>query len=184
MDRGSAIHKLAERIVKDKPRSKIPEELSCFTEEIRALQKNKTVRVEVQQAFTNKWGFTDWFGESAWCRVVIDLLYIEKGMLYVVDWKTGKLNDSHSGQLSLYALAGLLLYPDLDEVNVQLFYADHGIIMPEEVKIYTQADVPALKKEWAAKAKPILADRRFPPKPGNACQWCHFSKAKGGQCDF
>jgi hypothetical protein len=184
MDRGTAIHKLAEKFARAKANVKLPVELECFEEEFREVQKTKLVLCEQEWAFTNKWDSTDWFSDAAWCRVKVDLVYTQGKILKLRDHKTGKINPAHDGQLSLYALAGLLKYPELDGVEVQNWYLDHGIIMPEKIKIYTHADVPALKKEWAAKVKPLLSDRRFSPKPSSACVYCFFSKGKNGPCIY
>jgi hypothetical protein len=190
MDRGSDIHKMAEKFARGNAKTACPPELECFEDEFRQVQKIKTALVEQQWAFNSKWEKTGWFDADAWCRVVVDLAFTGTGKmsrrLNIVDHKTGKLNPDHLGQLGLYALAGLLLYPadEIDEVNVQLWYLDPGIILPEEPMIFTHADVPALKKEWETKVKSMLADRKFPPKPSNACGWCHFSKGKGGPCKF
>lgn len=185
LDRGSAIHKLAEQFAKAKKTAKCPEELYCFEEEFRELQKINVV-VEEQWAFTSTWDETGWFDADAWCRVVVDCAFVSKkrNYLVIIDHKTGKLNEAHLGQLSLYALAGMLKYPTVDGVDVRLWYLDHGIEMPEEETVYTRVDIPRLKKEWEKNVKAMMADTVFKAKPNSNCKYCHFSKAKGGPCKF
>lgn len=187
MTRGGEIGTLAEEFAKANPRKKCPPELQTFEQEFRELQKihKKTgVRSEEEWAFTQFWAPTGWFDKDAWCRVKVDCFYAvnRKGM--VIDYKTGKVNENHLEQLSLYALAALVMVDDIDEVEVQLWYTDQGIQKPDSPQVYTRADLPALKKEWAANTKPMLSDGRFAEKPGKACTWCHFSKGKGGPCKY
>ena len=185
MARGASIGEEAEKFAKAKPRTKCPESLACFEEEFRELQKN-IVSCELEWAFTKEWKPTGWFDDDAWCRVKTDCCYRVKktDRLRVIDFKTGKERESHMEQLDLYALAGLLMEPDVEEVQVELWYLDLGVLRPDEPKIYTRADVPALKKKWEKETKPMLTDGRFQEKPNNGCRYCHFSKAKGGPCKF
>lgn len=185
MDRGAAIGELAEKFAKASKRAKCPTELKTFEQEFRALQC-RVVMSEEEWAFTPKWTRTGWFDKDAWCRVKVDCAYYDEvaKRLVVIDYKTGKLNDTHLDQLSLYALAGFIIEEQAAEVEVQLWYLDHGVQKPDEPKVYVRADVPKLKKEWEKNTKPMLSDGRFPEKPGKACGWCHFSKGKGGPCKY
>jgi hypothetical protein len=189
--RGSAIHEQAQVFSQASARAKCPPELQTFEQEFRALQKVAAKRrlfAEAQWAFDKDWEPCEWFGKDAWVRGVVDChyLYDEGGsrLVKVIDYKTGKVNDAHLGQLSLYALTAMLRYPDADGASVELWYLDHGVLKPDDGKVYLRAEVPALKKEWAAKARPLLADKRFAPKPSKNCTWCTYSRAKGGSCKF
>ncbi len=188
MERGSEIHKLAENFVKMKAKDPCPPELATFEEEFRYLQA-KGVGVETQWAFTSAWTSTGWFDRDAWCRLVVDLHWVEDlaaggKRLILVDHKTGKINVDHEEQLSLYALGGLLKYPDVTEVKIELWYLDHGEVRPEGEKVYLRADLGNLKKTWDRRVKPMLVDTQFKPRPGDACRWCHWKAAKGGPCKF
>lgn len=187
MTRGSDIHEQGQVFANKNARTKCPPELATFEQEFRVLQKNKlTLIVEQQWCFTKDWTPTGWFDPDAWCRQIVDAGYIRKedNVLVIIDYKTGKLNEAHLQQLDLYALAGLLMYPDVAGVEVQLWYLDQGVQWPEKTTIYTAKDIPALKKKWNAEVKPMLADGTFRERPGKACTWCHFSKGKGGPCKY
>lgn len=187
LDRGSAIHEKAQVFSQKSARAKCPPELETFEQEFRVLQKNKTtLAVEQQWCFNKNWGEAGWFDSDAWCRIIVDACYIRKedNVLVVIDYKTGKINEAHLEQLSLYALGGLIRNPELAGVEVQLWYVDHGVQKPDEVKVYTQADLKSLKAMWEKNVKPMLADGTFREKPGKACTWCHYSKGKGGPCKF
>lgn len=191
LDRGSRIGELAEKFARPAgKRMKTPPELQTFEVEFRDLQGRK-VRSEEEWAFTKEWKPTGWFDADAWARCKVDAFHIEsragKGAAkntvgVVIDYKTGKVNPTHLDQLSLYALSAFLMFPELDAVEVQLWYLDHGVLAPEPLKVYSRAEVPKLKKEWEDNVAPMLRDRRFVEKPSKACTWCHFSKGKGGPC--
>ena len=181
MERGSTIHKLAENFV-DGSLKKLPPELKLFDKEFKALKKAKA-KVEESWAFTRNWAETSWFGRDAWCRIKMDVYDIKKKTLIVIDHKTGKPKPDHADQLSLYALGGLLKFPEVEEVTPELWYLDHGT-KNENPVTYTRDDLEKLKKEWELKVKPMLNDKTFKPKPNYTCRYCPFSKANGGKCKF
>ena len=193
MDRGNQIHKDAEAYIKAvKPR--LAPELALFADEfkmLRALYKKKSLPMIVEDnwAFTKDWTETqwdDWVG--CWVRIKLDCAhYVEAGHLLVTDWKSGKPSDyktlEYMEQLELYALAALLLYPELDRVQVRIGWTDVGQMYPQEPLMYTPESTKRLLKEWNARVKPMMTDTKFVPKPNNNCRWCFFGEAgktKGG----
>jgi hypothetical protein len=155
--------------------------------------------VEDTWAFTNGWDQTvwnDWIG--CWVRIKLDVGHWEnhggKNIYIPTDWKTGKFNeesnDDYIEQLELYALGALLMYPHADEIWPRLIYTDAGLVFPdpEDPIVFRQSDVPALKKLWEKRVRPMLNDTTFAPRPGNYCKFCHFRKgnaaAGGGQCKY
>lgn len=187
LERGSAVHEEAQVFAQKTARVKCPESLETFEAEFRVLQKNRATLVTEQQwCFTKEWKPTGWFDADAWCRIIVDAAYVRKedNVLVVIDYKTGKLNDQHLEQLDLYALAGLLQYPDVAAVEVQLWYVDHGVQRPDSPKLYTMKDALTLQKKWSGAVRGMFADKVFREKPGKACTWCHYSKGKGGPCRY
>lgn len=192
MDRGSAIHKLAEEYTKGMLKA-LPVELKLFKEEFRDLKKEKAKFVEESWTFRKDWTQTTWNDWSgAWLRVKLDAAYInvEHNALVVIDHKTGKFRESKNAeyeeQLQLYGLAGLKQHPTVDIVSPRLWYLDEGLIHPTgDAEItYTRSDESYLDKLWASKTKKMLSDTSFKPTPGNACTYCHFKKANGGPCKY
>lgn len=188
MERGSDIHKLAENAVLEK-RSKIPPELNRFATELREARKIKGVEVELELAYDSNWDpceSTDW--DRAWCRIKIDLLIPndKTKSIDVIDHKTGRQKPTYTPQLELYALGGLLRYPQARTARARLWYLDQGIISPERKSegIYQQSEVPKLKKLWEQRIVPMMTDTRFAPKPGSYCSFCHFRRSNGGPCKF
>lgn len=181
MDRGSQIHKLAEHYLTGALKD-IPSELANFKDEFIKLKKLKPL-TEQQVAFSQQWVLTEWFGWQAWCRVIMDASAKVKTKLRIIDFKTGKVKPPEVlvPQLELYALAGFKMDPKIKEVEAELWYLDAG---EEQKKVFKLADVPKLEALWVKRTTPMLNDQTFSPRPGNACRWCHFSKAKQGPCKF
>lgn len=201
MARGAAIHTLAEEYIKGKS-AKLAPELKTFADvfkRLRKLYKARTAGIVVEDdwAFTADWDRTRWDDwVRCWVRIKLDNADNEDpDTLIIRDWKTGKFreeqNEEYVEQLELYALAGLLLHPHVKEVVPWLVYLDIGVVYPEveSPMVFTQDDVPRLKKLWAQRTKAMLADTRFAPKPNDKCRWCFYGqsgKAKGGPglCKF
>lgn len=155
--------------------------------------------VEDTWAFTNEWDiavWNDWI--NCWLRVKLDVgEFFKEGkkVIYVpTDWKTGKFyeskNEEYIEQLELYALAALLVYPQIDEVRPRLVYADLGVVYPDpdEPLVFTRADIEPLKRLWAKRTRPMLNDTKFAPRPGDYCKRCFHRKGNaangGGQCKY
>jgi hypothetical protein len=204
MDRGTEIHQQAEDFIKGKKRV-VPKDLVKVGEFLKTCRdffkkkKNEADAVcEDTWAFTHDWQKTVW---DDWARCVVriklDFAHVEvipgkkpKKVLIITDWKTGKFreqkNEEYLEQLDLYALAGLLIYPDVDEVWPQLVYTDHNFFYPKtsgEIR-YTHKDLKGLKLAWHKRTSPMLRDTRFAPRPGAYCKNCHFRKDNSGPCQY
>lgn len=196
MERGAHIHELAEQYIKGQLRT-MPKELKLFAEDFKMLRKEYKRKlsgmvVEDSWALTKEWDETVW-NDWAKCylRIKLDCAHFEdEDAMVVTDWKTGKFranqNEAYIEQLELYALATLILKPHVKQVRPVLKYLDEGVVYPPEEApmIFTQADVPKLKKLWEKRIKPMMNDARFAPRPNNLCGWCFFSKSKGGPCKY
>lgn len=182
--RGNDIHKKAEKFASGQVRS-LPQELGLFKDEFKDLKKAKPL-LEQQWAFTRDWEPCDWFGKEAWLRVVCDAVRVEPPKATVIDHKTGKIRHGYQDQVELFALATLAKYQDINEVETQLWYLDHGLIIPEapEEWIFRREDEKKLRTKWEKRSKPMLLDKTFAPRPGGHCRWCHFSASKQGLCKY
>lgn len=209
MDRGSVLHKFAELVVlqkaltykncvdeKGKPLCSAKDFKKflaewkpiqeSFADEFALLVKQKA-STEEQITFRSDWTETEWNDwNGAWLRIKVDAMYVEPdGTVVIIDYKTGKIRDSHRGQLSLYAIAAFLRYPEAKKVRAELWYLDQGEILDED---YISSQLEKLQKEWIKKTKAMLSDTVWKPKPGAACRFCFYRKdnAKngGGQCEF
>lgn len=186
MDRGGDIHKKAELYVKGEL-IRFPKELENFKDDIKHLRKIKA-HAEDQWSFNAKWQLTEWMAEDIYLRMKLDVFYQDGDTLVVIDYKTGKQRpEQDETQLKLYALAGLLVSEaegwGVEKVRCELWYLDHEKDNRPTLLV-DKTELLPLKKFWLGAVKPMLADTRFAPKPGNYCRWCHFRKANGGPCAF
>lgn len=186
MERGGQIHKLAENYVRHK-QEVLPTELALFEEEF-SFMKDTECAVELELCFDKKWQQIDWFSPAAYCRIKIDAIIFNNNIATVVDHKTGKfkVSEGYMLQLDLYALGTLLAYPAIDTVIPVLWYLDAGEIFPapEDQVVYKRSQLDELKAAWDERVQPMLNDTQFLPLPNSGCKWCHFSKNKGGPCEF
>lgn len=182
LDRGKAIHKIAEDYALGRIEDE-PPELQCFIDEFKELRANKKrIQVEEQLALDKDWEPCDWFGPDAWVRLVVDCIVQLDTELILIDHKTGKIRPSHRDQLELYAIAGFANSgPAIKTIRGELWYLDQGELIEAS---YKRSDVPKLQKKWEKRAMPMLTDRTFKPKPGDGCRWCHFSVKRAGPCVY
>lgn len=203
MERGAAIHTLAEKYIRSEIKT-MPEELTRFAPLFEALRKRfkrKTVMTVVEDswAYTKAWAITtwdDWTG--CWLRVKVDTAWEESnGVLLIKDWKTGKFRDSdrvlYEEQLELYALAAFLQppYKHIHTVKGELVYLDLGLTYPTasldvERLTFVREQEKDLRKRWETRVKAMFSDTKFAPKPNALCKWCFYRKSNaingGGQC--
>lgn len=196
MDRGSAMHALTEELITGKMSGKPEDQAKAedfrmeFTENIlpnikkdaSVAKKGKPI-AEQEWAFTTQWTPTSWFGKDAWCRIKTDLVFRNKKELIIVDHKTGKRReDQHQGQLSLYALGGFIMFPEVNKINTAVWYLDAGA--PKLESSYERDELPDIQNAWLAKTRAMLNDTIFAPRPGYGCKWCFYRRSNGGPCEF
>ncbi len=189
MARGVLIHQLAEATL-TAPKLAVPPELRAVKAVLTRLRKLKA-QAELELCLTSAWAKTGWFDANAWLRIKVDAIAGRDKThrtVEVIDWKTGKYrpeSKEYSLQLELYGVGVLSAYPHVEEVHAALVFTDHDQQdAPPFKAAFTRADAPRLVKEWGARAKPMLADTRFAPRPGFYCRYCWFSKSKNGPCKF
>jgi len=199
LERGAKIHELAEQYIKGQHK-RIPKELTKFTDLFKSLKrqyatKPETMFVEEMWAFDKGWNprrWDDW--NNCVVRIKLDVAHLYDGVLWVIDWKTGKFRPDNTAdyeeQLELYALAALLKAENVPAIP-RLAYLDVGVEYPkdEDLVTYTSKDIPRLKELWSRRVKAMLADEKFSPTANRFCSWCWYRKANaenfgGGKCQF
>lgn len=179
--KGNAVHKDAELYLKGEKRA-LPPSLRSLEAEFKALKKLKPM-CEVQWGFDSNWAPTGWFDADAWVRVMADAVCSpEKGVLKIIDFKTGKKYHYHINQLSLYALAAFNKFLDIHKVSAELWYMDTGEIDTIE---FHRSEEKSLTVRWKKDTAKMMKDAKFTPTPSaDACKYCHFKKASGGPCKY
>ncbi len=196
MQRGALVHDSARDFIFGITKT-VPVELEHFKDLFKQLQQRYKLKingmtVEQTWAFTKDWQDTVWNDwDNCWVRIKLDCAYqLTDTLLVIPDWKTGKfreeMNDDYVEQLELYALAALLKHPWVEEVRPRLVYLDQSIIYPDpdDPIIFTQDDVPMLKKLWEGRVKKMLSDTVFAPRPNDKCRYCFYSANQNGPCKF
>lgn len=178
LDKGVAVHTEIERYLKlkDEPLPQCAIKLCADYEELKA----KKPYVELEVCFNKDWQPVDWFAKDAWVRIKIDALVKDNDYCLIIDHKTGRVRDSYEPQLELYALTGLLMFPNVNTVDTELWFVDAGRKL--EGQRYTRDDLEMLKARWTDRVTPMLTDTEFRPTPNQYCGYCHFRKSNGGLC--
>lgn len=104
--------------------------------------------------------------------------------IHVGEWKSGKPKDTHGDQRKMYALGALLRWHWADEVLVTTHYVE-GTEKSQRLKVpNTLTAKDKLKDLWNGRVEQMQSDKLCAPKPGMHCNWCDYSKKKGGPCVF
>lgn len=192
-NRGTAIHTCAEKYIMGESVELIPEllktEVKPRIEYAKQCYVNGTAKVEEDWGFTRDWTPTGYFEKDTWLRVKHDFTnYIpETTTLEVEDWKSGKRYGNevkHAQQGILYAITGLIKYPDATRVRTRFTYVDENKSAPKE---YDRATIMRLMPSWDVRAKAMTSDTTFKPKPNKInCRFCPYSPNKDGDgsCPF
>jgi len=187
MQRGNEVHKEAENYLKHNIKA-VPPSLKKLEIDFKKLRKKGAV-AEEQWGITREWTETGYFSSDVWLRLKVDSCNaVNKNTLNIIDFKTGKIRDGYEEQLELYATVTFSIF-EVDTITTELWYVDHGVILgrskeEQDIFKFTLGDHEKLIKLWEGRVRAMLNDTRYTPTPNYACQWCHFSKAKGGPCKF
>lgn len=188
--RGTRIHEAAEGYITSRVPKLDPDlknkKVKKILDNLKAEYKNKKVRVEMMLAFDKNWKVTGWTSSTAYCRFKVDAIhFVKDGRGIAYDWKTGRFKPEgkYDDQVNSYAVA-VLSTGLLKEVTSKLVFTDHG----EEVDVpaghLRESELKKAQQHWDKKAKAMLSDTRFSPRPGNACRWCPYSANVGGPCEY
>jgi hypothetical protein len=180
MDRGGKIHGGIEAYMNGW-QPELPPEAQAWKEAFDAL-KGMDFKGEESWGFDKNWNkLPNWFGKDCWLRAKSDGHYVDKGVLTVLDWKTGKYRVPSTEQLELYAICGGAVYPEVLETKVEMWFIDTDQVYD---KTYTREQLLALRKVYEGYFAPIYQDETWTPTPSQECRWCPYSKTKGGKCKY
>jgi len=180
MDRGSKMHENIEGYLNGWVDKLIPE-VENWKDQLDVL-KSKDYKAEQALGFNKDWTKRpNWFGKDCWLRVKMDASYKEGTKGVVIDFKSGKYRIPSLEQIELYALAGFCIYPDVEEVDAEMWYLDTGDIYR---KTYKSEHVPGLKKKYEVYAGQIYAEELWPTEPSMECRYCLYSKTREGPCRY
>lgn len=170
-----------------------------IAKDLRAKFETGKVKVEHSLVFDKDWrqcAGDDW--NRAWLRVKLDVqISPEPSVVRIIDWKTGGIDkrtgavraeEKYNDQLNLYAVAALTAYPTVERTEAALVFVDCGArfdpVVERPAGVLTRADLPKAHKRWSNRAKAILSDRIYAPRPSGLCGYCPFRKDAGGPCQY
>lgn len=177
MERGTRLHSLCEDYMRD-PAMPVPYDVRKIGRELDKFRTAGGIPEQVWLVDKN-WEPTD-DQSKAWVKAIIDLHYIDGDVLHVRDYKSGREYPSHRSQLELYAILGLLKYPQVARAETGATYIDGGYTGQEGSIIRPM--LPNLIGKWSRDALAMEADVDFIANPGSACRWCPYKKSVGGPC--
>jgi len=178
MDRGSRLHKLCEDYLGGGLPS-CPYDIRRIGVKIFQM-RGKGALPEQTWLLDKDWYATENPGD-AMLKAIIDVHYMDSGVLKIHDYKSGREYPEHQDQLELYALIGLQRFPLTGRVEASAIYIDTGI--EGQPRSIIRPMLPKLRQRWDGLIARVGADGEFLPTPGGHCRRCHYRSDAGGECD-
>lgn len=184
-DRGTMIHTACEKFV-DGTGDFIKEmaKFADYFKDLKVKYEAGTVILEEDWGFDKDWQPTGYFDDNIWCRMKLDnLIWMneDKTRVKATDYKSGKKfgNEvAHNQQGQIYVLGSFLRYPEVEMVDIEFVYLDHGIT--SSPKSYTREKAMKFLKPWTDRANALTDATEFKPKPNKInCKWCPFGPQNG-----
>lgn len=177
--RGNLLHKKQENFLIGKI-SGVPREFLPFKRELTGLKKASPI-VEQWWGVDADWKPIKW---GSWTVFKMDAAVLptkKDNTLWIQDLKTGREYPKHADQAELGACLGFAQHPKVDEVQVEFWYIDQGIIRSYE---YSAKELKRATKRWQAEGDRLLTPRKkyLPAPTEDNCRWCPVSSKKGGPC--
>lgn len=184
-DRGSRVHDGCELYVCSAS-DELPSEAELYfgpqIDLLRVLYAEGMVSLEGEWGMDKDWEIAEW--KSAWLRLKLDaLVRWHKTYATVIDYKTGRKFGNevkHMEQMQLYALVTFLRHPELQFVDVELWYLDQN-----EVTKMTMTRDQALRfrTNFHKRGTALTTCTDWKPNPSKfVCKWCQYGPWNGGQC--
>ena len=185
-DRGTRIHDAAERFVRGGVEL-IPE-LKPFAAEFHDLRNKYShgmVSLEGEWAINKDWAPVAWGDRDAWARIKLDaFVRLSPTHAVVIDYKTGRKYGNeikHAEQTQLYQLASFLRYPELETIDVELWYTDQDDLTHMK---YTRQQGMRFFQNFNRRGIAMTTATEFPPSPNVfSCKWCPYGPKGTGDCD-
>lgn len=168
---GTELHAAVEGYIK----GRMLDERFAFMEPVVSaiLSKPGKKHAEVEMAVTSDLVPCAWDSEAAWCRGIADVLIVNSGTAWVVDWKTGNDKYPDKDQLTLMSLLTFAHYPEVHFVNSALIFVLKNNIVKHKVRRAEAAKHWARFREDVAKLEQSFDNGVWNPKESGLCKkWC------------
>jgi RecB family exonuclease len=185
-ERGTRIHEAAERFIQGGVEL-IPE-LDAFKDELTELRNKYAhgmVSLEGEWAVNREWAPVAWNDRDAWARIKLDaFVRLSPTHAVVIDYKTGRKFGNeikHAEQTQLYQLAAFLRYPELEIIDVELWYTDQDDLTHAK---YTRQQGLRFFENFNRRGIEITSATEFPANPNMfSCKWCPYGPRGTGDCE-
>ena len=142
--------------------------------------------LEGEWGFTIEWEACHWMAKDVWARIKLDaIVHEDDTSARVIDYKTGRQfgNEIAHGQQALtYAIGSFLRYPDLQHVQTELWYLDHGTVTEQS---YTRDQALLFLPKLHERALVMTTAENFPPSPSTSnCKWCSYKNGEDPACQW
>lgn len=178
--RGTDFHAAIESAIQSPEPVPLPAELSFYDGYLGRL-RSLGAKAEYKFAVDRNWNPTGWDAPDAWIIGVADVWLPSVPTAHVQDWKSGKIYDDHYQQGEFYSACLLGSVPEAVEVKATFIYTD---LKKEQNRTYHRDQIESLRTRWTARVERMERDTDCVPTPSFKCDWCPYSKKKGGPCSF
>jgi ATP-dependent exoDNAse (exonuclease V) beta subunit len=168
---GTEVHKALEDYTRDK--TPLPKNYERYAGQVDALLEIDGEKIVEHQMAMRKdgtaCGFSD---EDYWVRGIADLLILDGGKAYVVDYKTGSAKYPDTKQLKLMALMVFAKFPEVQEIKAALLFVAHNVFISED---YKRSDIEQLNlafKPSLYRMEKAYETNTWTPNPTGLCGWC------------
>lgn len=164
--RGESVHKLAEDYL-NHVHADLPLALTMFKKEFATLRERNAI-AEEEIVLTDKWEHLPdgWSHDEAWLRLKTDARLDN----FIIDFKTGKYYESHDEQARLYANALLCLHPEWNDIDVEFWYLESGMVKSYR---FVREDLADHIADWNERVKRMMEDETFAPTEHEYCKYCY-----------
>ena len=177
MDRGTRLHKLCEDYL-NAPDAQCPYDIRKIGIRIFNLRAHGA-KAEETWLLDRNWQPTD-NPDEANLKAIIDVHWLDNGVLRLHDYKSGRPYADHDDQLELYSLIGLRRFPTVRRVESSALYIDSGAEGSQRSILHEM--FPHYAKRWVEVIGRLDDEVRFEPTAGNHCGRCSYGMSKGGPC--
>lgn len=185
-ERGHRIHEAAEKYIRGE--GELVPELATFKRELAHIRSEFAAgraTTEAEWAMNRDWRPTGWWDDDVWLRLKCDItVRPTPEHMIVVDIKTGKKFGNeikHMDQVQLYQLVCFLRYPELQRVDVELWYVDKDDLTHAA---FDRAKGTGLFKRYDTRAQKLTNATEFPARPNPfTCRWCPYGPKGTGHCE-
>lgn len=157
-----------------------------------AIAEAKSGGTEIMWSFDDEW-YPIERGATVWHRQKLDAWFVRDDEATVIDFKTGKFYPKNKEQMEVYALGALAKFDGVQRVTTELWYLDQPRApvtddpFPAQPpnplpKVFERDEATKLARRWEKRAANFINDTQFVANKGFQCNWCPYSKRKGGPC--